>query len=177
MAPYGARARAASRSGANSARWRWPRGGAVAPVAGWRGVRFLAFQALTQRGLEVGGPPVLVKQIAEGFVGELLKRAHAIVREHIECLPGFVVELDALANHGDPAFFGTRVAIVIGKTAAPVPRVHLPRDRGPKASVRNSRSRPANPRTNSPAGHPDGSRSRISTPGICRNDCHGGDGG
>jgi hypothetical protein len=53
----------------------------------------------SQRFFEVGWPPVLAQEIAEGFVRELLKILHLIATQKIERLPRLVVELDALAFH------------------------------------------------------------------------------
>ena len=42
---------------------------------------------------------MLSQQIAEGFLGKLLKIFHLVAGEQVEGLPRFIVELDALAFH------------------------------------------------------------------------------
>src|ERR1700722_9745969 len=57
--------------------------------------------APAQRGLEVGRAAVLRQQVAERLVGDLLEVLHPVMGQKVECVPGLVVELDALAGHDD----------------------------------------------------------------------------
>ena len=41
------------------------------------------------------------QQVAERFVGKLLKRFHAFGGKNPQLLPGFLVKLNTLADHGD----------------------------------------------------------------------------
>src|SRR5262249_4281466 len=57
--------------------------------------------ALAQCRLEIGRAAVLAQEIAEGFVGEPLEVHPTVVRNQVERVPRRVVELHALARHGD----------------------------------------------------------------------------
>jgi hypothetical protein len=42
---------------------------------------------------------VFAQKIADGFVGEFLEVSHAVSAEHVESVPGLLIELRALAGH------------------------------------------------------------------------------
>jgi len=55
--------------------------------------------AASKRIFQVNGPAVLFQQIAESFVGELLKILHLIAAEKIDLSPSLVIELQPLTRH------------------------------------------------------------------------------
>ena len=55
--------------------------------------------AASKRIFQVNGPAVLFQQIAESFVGKLLKILHLVAAEKIDLSPSLVVELHPLAGH------------------------------------------------------------------------------
>jgi hypothetical protein len=54
-----------------------------------------------QRVCQARWPAVFFEQIIEGFVGEFLKRLHAIGRKNLDFMPCLVVKTDALPDHSD----------------------------------------------------------------------------
>jgi hypothetical protein len=42
---------------------------------------------------------MFLEQIAKRFVGQLLKRRAAVASQKVQCIPGLVIELNALAVH------------------------------------------------------------------------------
>jgi hypothetical protein len=54
-----------------------------------------------QRVCQARWPAVFFEQIIEGFVGEFLKRLHALGRKNLDFMPCLVVKLDALPDHSD----------------------------------------------------------------------------
>jgi hypothetical protein len=57
--------------------------------------------AFAERVFQTRGAAVFCKQIVEGFVGEFLKRLHALGRKNLKLMPGLVVKLHALSDHDD----------------------------------------------------------------------------
>src|ERR1700734_111952 len=55
--------------------------------------------ALAQCGAQVDRPAVFFQDIGEGFIGQFLKRHHAVARQQIERRPALLVQLHALAGH------------------------------------------------------------------------------
>ena len=51
--------------------------------------------------LETGRTPVLLQQIAKGFVRQFLERFHAVEQEPVQSLPSLAIEYDALAPSPD----------------------------------------------------------------------------
>ena len=58
---------------------------------------------LPQRRLEVDWAAVFAQQIGEGLISELLEVPHAVPGEQVESVPGFLIELNALAGRAYPA--------------------------------------------------------------------------
>jgi len=61
--------------------------------------------ALTQRILQVDRPVVLLKEIREGLLRQLLKCLHLITRKEVQRLPSLLINLHALARHGQVVLF------------------------------------------------------------------------
>jgi len=72
-------------------------GAARAPLLILPVLRFCLRHAAPEGILEIDGTPVLAQQIAKSFIRELLKTHHAVTRQHVEGMPCFQIELDALA--------------------------------------------------------------------------------
>jgi hypothetical protein len=92
----------------------------------WNDLRSLA-GAPAQRLYQACGAAVLPQQIAEGLIGKLLERLHALGCEQPELLPGFFVKLNAFSNHGTgpQAHVGERATseLCIGLDEAPKRRI------------------------------------------------------
>jgi hypothetical protein len=54
-----------------------------------------------ERVFQARGPAVFCKQGVEGFVGEFLKRLHALGSKNPKLLPSLVVKLHALSDHDE----------------------------------------------------------------------------
>src|SRR5262245_39566500 len=73
---------------------------ARALALGWsRIIRRLASRALTQGLLQRDRPMVLLEQIGKRLIGQVLEILHGVPAQQLQRVPGFVVDLNALAGH------------------------------------------------------------------------------